>query len=333
MRPSEERTTTLTGAQLGELLPAIAAGLGTYPYDQYRHYPAPPARHNGGRAPWEAYFLARLERMAADPEWTLFADGAAPAPLLLGVRTAAWDRRNFGISTASLAALYCPDQPTLGERIGPLLEECLAALRTAGVRFVSARVNGDQIGVIHALEDAGFRYYETVLWPVATPAANTFTADPRVRLVADAEIERAAQLAADHGYGRTHFHSDPGFTAAQAGGMNAEWVRTSWRAGDPIAVIESGEGIAGVFVMRVDRELSAHLGATYGRMRFLAVDAQARGQGLGRALFGGAMSLLREMGAQHVDSGYTTKNHASAKLHNESGFSSVYEEATFHLWL
>jgi hypothetical protein len=39
------------------------------------------------------------------------------------------------------------------------------------------------------------------------------------------------------------------------------------------------------------------------------------------------------MGGEYVDSGYATKNHASAKLHTENGFYSTYEEVTLHKWL
>lgn len=328
-----ERAAGLTGAQLQALLPAITADLGAYPYDQYRHYPARP--QHAGRAPWEAYLLARLERMAADPDWSFFARADGPAPLLLGARSAAWDRENVNVAAASLGALYCPDGPDLRRRIGALVQECLAALAAAGVTFVSARVNGDQLDVIHALEDAGFRYFETAVWPVAPLARTAPAHDPRVRLLADADIERAVQLAADHGYRRSHFVRDGGFSAEQVRRLNGAWIRTAWQAGEPIAVIESASGtdIAGVFALRLDRELSLHLGPTYGRMRFLAVDAEARQQGLGRALFAGAMSLLRDMGADHVDSGYTTKNHLSARLHSQTGFLTVYEEATLHLWL
>ncbi|MDP1846721.1 MAG: GNAT family N-acetyltransferase [Solirubrobacteraceae bacterium] len=328
-----ERAAGLTGDPLRALLPAIAAGLGAYPYDQYRHYPARTPRD--GRAPWEAYLLARLERMAADPDWSFFTRSDGPTPLLLGARSAAWDRENVGVGAASLSALYCPDGPDLRRRTGSLLRECLAALAAAGVTFVSARVNGDQLDVIHALEDAGFRYFETAVWPVAPLTGTAPARDPRVRLLVDADIERAMQLAADHGYRGSHFLRDGGFSREQVRRLNGAWIRTAWQAGEPIAVIESESGtdIAGVLAFRLDPELSSHLGSTYGRMRFLAVDAEARRQGLGRALFTGAMSLLRDMGAEHADSGYTTKNHLSARLHSQAGFLTAYEEATLHLWL
>jgi GNAT superfamily N-acetyltransferase len=324
------RDRRLTSAACRDLLPAIAAELGGYPYDHFRRYPARAAQDRG--APWESYLLTRLNRMADDPEWTFFG-GAGPPALLLGARTARWDLEQFGIPISSLAALYCPDQADLHARMDALLQECLAELRSAGVRFVSARVNGDQLDVLHALEEAGFRYYETVVWPVVATGAITAPADCGVRLLAESELPRAAQIAAAHGFARTHFLCDPRFDRERVEAMHSRWITTAWQAGDPIAVVEAEGEIAGVFALRMDAELSAGLGCSYGRMRYLAVDASHRGRGLGKALFEGSMRLLAQMGADYIDSGYPSKNHRSARLHVDTGFHPVHEEATFHLWL
>jgi RimJ/RimL family protein N-acetyltransferase len=318
---------------LPELLPAILPGLSEYPYDQFRGYPARPAG-DGGPAPWESYFLARLRRMGEDPEWAVFgrSDPGQP-PLLLAARTAQWDRDHFGFPIASLIAPYCPDHPALRDRVRGLLDDGLTALRRAGVTFVSARVSGDQLDVMHALEDAGFRFYETAIWPVTAAPAIAARDVPRVRPLVASEVPRAAQIAAKHGYQRTHFFCDAGFDREQVEQMYAKWFQTAWDAGDTIAAIESDGALVGVFDVRLEAELTAHLGWTYGRTRFVAVDESVRGRGLGRLLFSGSMQMLRSLGAQRVDSAYSSRNHASAALHAEAGFRPVYEEATFHLWL
>jgi hypothetical protein len=43
--------------------------------------------------------------------------------------------------------------------------------------------------------------------------------------------------------------------------------------------------------------------------------------------------MMQGMGAEYLDSGYSTRNHPSARLHADAGFRPVYEESTFHLWL
>jgi GNAT superfamily N-acetyltransferase len=187
--------------------------------------------------------------------------------------------------------------------------------------------------VIHALEDAGFRYYETTIWPVMATAGFTETADPRVRLLAEDEVDRAARIAAEHGYPRTHFLCDAGFGRERVRRTYATWITTAWEAGDPLTVIEADGEVAGVFAMRLEREISEHLGWSYGRMRFIAVDSAYRGQGLGRALFRGSIDVMKGLGAEYLDSGYSTRNHLSARIHADAGFRPVHEEATFHLWL
>lgn len=319
------------GATLSQLLPAILPGLAEYPYDQFRAYPA---RARGEqRAPWQAYLLSRLAAMDADPQWSLFGRAGPGAPLLLAARTARWDLEHFGFPIASLIAAYCPDQPELRVRTAALLDESLTALRAGGVRFVSARVHGDQLDVIHALEDAGFRYFETAIWPIAKTTEPAGEPDVRVRRLEADELPRAARLAAEHGYHRTHFHCDAGFDPVAVQQMYAKWFTSAWEAGDLIAAIDAGGELAGVFDVRVERELSAHLGWTYGRMRFVAVDGSVRGQGLGRALFHGSIRMVTALGAHYLDSAYSSRNHTSVRLHADNGFRPVYEEPTFHLWL
>lgn len=306
----------------------ILLKLSSYPYDAFRNYPS---REAAGRRPgWESHFRSRLGRMIDDPEWSFFGRPPPGGPALLAVRTALWDRAHFGFSMSAVSPVYCRGG---ADQMSDLLRECLAELSRAGVGLVSARINGDQTPLVHAFEDAGFRYYETVLYPVASTASLPGSRDPRVRLLAASEVERAAEIAGRHAYRRSHFYCDPAFAPEQIDQMYAKWIRTAWEAGDPIAVIESDQTVNGVFAFRIDDTLSTDLGYTYGRMRFLAVDAKARERGLGGALFRGCMHLMKAMGADYVDSGYPTKNHLSARLHGKNGFHPLHEESTFHLWI
>ena len=103
--------------------------------------------------------------------------------------------------------------------------------------------------------------------------------------------------------------------------------------GAPLAVIDHDGTPVGFFAFRIDDTLSNALGYTYARMTNLAVDHNFREQGLGSELFAGTMALMKEMGAEYIDSGLATHNKVSDKLHRRYGFKTVYEETTFHLWL
>jgi L-amino acid N-acyltransferase YncA len=115
--------------------------------------------------------------------------------------------------------------------------------------------------------------------------------------------------------------------------MYAKWVQTAWKNQDFIGIVEDDGRVAGYFVCKMDQDLSDALGFKYGRMRSLALDGKIRGKGLGIALFEGVMILMKELGAEYIDSGYASKNHVSARLHVKTSFYSVYEEVTFHQWL
>jgi len=64
-------------------------------------------------------------------------------------------------------------------------------------------------------------------------------------------------------------------------------------------------------------------------MRSLALNLNVRRKGLGKSVFKGSISIMREMGAEYIDSGYLTKNHLSSKLHVRTKFNTVYNEITF----
>ncbi|MDO9537844.1 MAG: GNAT family N-acetyltransferase [Thermoplasmata archaeon] len=149
----------------------------------------------------------------------------------------------------------------------------------------------------------------------------------------DSDFDRVMDIARNNSYPRGHYYCDAGFDNGKVDDMCVKWVSTAFRKGDPVAIIESDGKVAGYFLFQLDDRLSDALGCKYARMRHLALDEKFRGKGLGNRLFGGSISIMKDMGAKYVDSGYASKNHASAKLHTLYSFFSVYDEVTFHLWL
>jgi L-amino acid N-acyltransferase YncA len=115
--------------------------------------------------------------------------------------------------------------------------------------------------------------------------------------------------------------------------LYAKWVESSFERNEPIVVVENEGIVRGYFIIFFDENLSSSLGFKYGRMRSLALSAEVRGKGLGKNLFLGAINLMKKNGVGYIDSGYSTKNYLSAKLHTLNNFYSVYEEITLHKWL
>ena len=294
-------------------------------FDQYRHYPASPIEP----PPWQTYWRARLEQYAADPQVQFLATDAA----IVALRDSAWDRSHFGFGMATLHVLLAADVPNIQLQIAELLLESRQALLGNRVRFVSTRVNGDHLPVLHALEDAGFRYMDNVIWPVASTAQLSDALDPRVRPMTADDVPQVVALAQTWAYPRGHLYCNNGFAKAEVDEMYGKWLRTAWQNQTPIAVIEEDGQVQGFFQFGIDPEGETPLGLRYGHMRLLVVNGEMRGRGLGQALFHGAMVLMKRMGASHIDSGYSTKNHVSAHIHGRNGFLSAHEEVTMHLWL
>lgn len=303
----------------------ISPLLGDYPFDHYRLYPS---RKRDG---WTELLRRRLLAAEADPERRLFFVADQHGQALICLRASSWDKEHFGFGLGTIELLFAGG---LGAAFRECLSQTLASCEEQQLRFVSARINGDQLGPIHALEAEGFRYFENIIWPVADcRKEDANLGELGVRLLVDEDLEQVAAIARSNQYQRGHYHCDPGFSRSQVDSLYERWVRSAHAQKKPILVVEE-EGLAvGYFVLDLPAELSACLGCAYGGMRSLGLSAASRGKGLGRRLFRGAVAWLRDQGCDFVDSGYASKNHLSARLHQGAHFNSVYEEVTMHRWL
>lgn len=313
--------------QSGKIIDVISNTVSSYKYDQYRSYPA------GKKDAWERYFLIRLSQLLENDEWMFSCRTPHNIPYLLGSRLSKWDHDHFGIEMANISVLLSGDSEESEEILSVMLDECLEKLRNNRIKFVSTRINSDNIPALHAFESRGFKYYETIIWLVSSCKNVESRGEHNVRLMTENDLERVLHIASANTFQRSHYHCDNRFDTQKVNLMHEKWLETAWNNQDPIAVIESAGQIRGFFAFTFDRELSEATGYSYARMRNLALDKKMRGKNLGEKLFTGTITLMKDMGAEYIDSGYSSKNHVSAKLHARHSFSSVYDEVTFHLWL
>ncbi|MCK4763600.1 MAG: GNAT family N-acetyltransferase [Candidatus Aminicenantes bacterium] len=325
-----------------EMLTVVEREASVYPYDQYRHYPT--IENNR----WENYLLKRLKTLLSNEEWLFFFDDREGGPYLLSCRISKWDEEHFGFKMAFINVLFTGHSAAVQEVLGGLLAQITAFLRSIGVKFISCRLNGDNPPAIHAFEAQGFRYYENIIWVVmdcknlpssseihrsGTDGTVDNPADLQVRLMKETDLREVLQIAGKSSYRRGHYNCDVRFDRDKVHSMHVKWIQTAWQNKKPISVLEKDNKIYGYFVFNLDEDLSAALGYRYGRMRNLGLDPGARRKGLGSRLFLGTAALMKDMGALYIDSGYSVKNHISAKLHAKHLFFPVYEEVTLHYWL
>jgi ribosomal protein S18 acetylase RimI-like enzyme len=234
---------------------------------------------------------------------------------------------------ATINWVVCPDTGMSDTVIERLLGECISFLREKGVKFVSAHISGDNVRGLHLLEDKGFRYYQTTVYPVAQCTDLAHEAESNVRLWQESDLPAIIQIAKHHQFSHGHFYCDDKFDRKAVDSMYEKWIRTSWKNKEPVAVIENGGEVAGYFAFVMDEPLSQAMKYKYGRMTSLAMDSSARGKGLGSNLFRAVMSLIAEMGGQYIASEYPLRNFASGKLHIKNLFCPVHEKVLLHLWL
>jgi L-amino acid N-acyltransferase YncA len=310
-----------------EILDSFYSDISLYKYDQYLNYPS------ANEKSWEDFLKYRLETSLESEEVTLFGDFYKGYAVLLLVKISKWDKEHFGFKVANVSVLA----PFLDEDykivLQGLLRKLFTFLESENVKFVSVRINGDDINSIHCFEESGFKYFEDVIWPVHKCVSSDESKDIYTRLMVQTDLEQVIQIASKYQYQRGHFHCDKGFDLNKVNSLYGKWVETAFRNGDPIVVAEYENKVVGYFVLKMDKELSNYSGYSYGRMKSLAIDSTIRGKGIGRTLFEGSIRKLKEIGAAYIDSGYSTKNHISARLHTNCDFYSVYEEVTFHKWL
>jgi N-acetylglutamate synthase-like GNAT family acetyltransferase len=322
----EKRGATVIGGAKQDVVDVVRSALPTYRFDQYLNYPAL------DRDRWQEYALLRLHRTLDDPEQKVYVAESEAGPVVLAARVSAWDKDHFGFSMGSLRCVVAPEDESSRSVIDSLMSTCIDDLRADGVRFVSARFHGDHMSLTHAAEAAGFRYYESVLWPIRQSRPG-WTLEPSVRLMEDRDLEPLMGLAVGNSYVRGHFYCDSGFDHRVVDSMYAKWLETAFRNRQPVTVVDFEGQPVGFFVVAIDEALSQALGVRYGRLQSLVVDGRIRGQGLGATLFAGTLSSLEAAGVEQIDSGYATKNHVSARIHAKNRFFTVYDENTFHLWL
>jgi GNAT superfamily N-acetyltransferase len=311
----------------GEIIKSIEVNENLSRYDQYAHY------FYKDEFSVKKYFISRLEKLifAVSGDWIFFYELTPFGPYLIGTRLSKWDEDHFKFKMAQLQIFTTPDEPLSGTKLKNLLEKAIDYLKINGVSFVSSRMNGDHIVALHALEDNGFRFYDNVIWPISR--AVEYKEKVTVRLMKSNEVDKVKWLAENFQYQRGHYYCDDRFDKQVVNSMYPKWIDTALKNNESIAVIEYNNDVAGFFEFKIDEELFKYTGYKYGRLRLLALNSAYRGKGLGEYLFKGTLSLIKNMGADYVDSGYSTKNHVSAKLHAKASFYSVYEEVTFHLWL
>jgi L-amino acid N-acyltransferase YncA len=297
-----------------------------YKYDHYCLYP------QKNKNSWQKYFIERLKDSISKEDTIFLTETKDRFPYMLMANIPKWDEEIFGFRVMRCNEFFYPVDGD-SQILSCMIDKFVNYSKMNKVKLIVMRVHGDNLNLIHTLENKGFKYYEDIIWAVNNCSSMELIENNQIRLMEDSDIAKVMYIAENFQYARGHYHCDNNIEKEKSNSLYVKWVMTAYENKEPIVVIENNNEVAGYFVLRLDKVLSGYLEYNYGRMRSLAMDQSFRGKGLGMGLFRGAMSYMKKMGADYIDSGYASKNHVSAKLHSLNMFYSVFEETTFHLWI
>jgi GNAT superfamily N-acetyltransferase len=244
------------------------------------------------------------------------------------VSLAPLERERFGVESARANGVTAANLP-----------EVLDFCRRERVRFLTARCRAEDFAAVHALEAAGGRLMDTLVYWAHDLAAPARLARPdaplRLARPADeAAIEQAAREAfTDY---VSHYHADPRLERARCDAAYADWARRACRASAPDAPMFVGEHEAtpaGFAALRLVERPGESDGGHDGEGVLYGVAPRARGRKLYLALMFRSLDWCRERGARRMIISTQLANWVPQQVWARLGFEPYQAFATFHLWL
>ena len=181
---------------------------------------------------------------------------------------------------------------------------------------------GDDPSSAHAAERAGFRLMDVRTELACVPRAEALPDGVREARESDATALRAI---ASGSHGATRFYADPNFPDERCDDLYDTWIRRSLEGwADGVLVAEAAGRPAGY--------VSCHLEDGTGSIGLIAVDAAARGGGLGLDLVRAATAWCAGRGADRMTVVTQGRNVAALRTFQRAGFVTSSLDLWFHKW-
>lgn len=231
------------------------------------------------------------------------------------------DEERFDIRTAKA-------QVATVDEVTSTLDFC----RQQSVRLLIARCPADRWAAAHALEVAGSRLMDVLVYfkrdlqktsfPEAAGATTVRTASPQ-----DAEVIAAIARESFKGY-QGHYHADPRLDRTACDEVYASWARRSCLSREvahEVLVATHETELLGFITLRRNSP-------TEGEVCLNAVTPAAQGQGIYRTLMIHALTWCRDRGCRQVIVSTQITNIAVQKVWARVGFEPDRSYLTFHCW-
>jgi dTDP-4-amino-4,6-dideoxy-D-galactose acyltransferase len=220
-----------------------------------------------------------------------------------------WDSRFFGFRVGRFLG---------GKLEDPAAVDAWCARESVACLYLQAPWDA---ATIETAEANGFRLRE-VRMTVEREAGAAAEPAGAVRPFVPADLPALVELAGQSFF-ESRFYQDPHFPRALCDEFYRTWTRNSCEGmADAVLVVEHANRPAGFVTCRVAGDV--------GRIELIALEAAARGRGLGIALTMGAISWFASRGVLRVRVGTQARNIAAQRLYQHCGFRTVESSVYFH---
>jgi ribosomal protein S18 acetylase RimI-like enzyme len=236
------------------------------------------------------------------------------------IRLLEWDSAFFGFAIAEVAASRV-DEATLAA-----VEQ---ACREQQIRCLYLLLDTDDARGIELAQGSGFVLRDVRITLGRPLRRDEPEGDGAEQGIAPARPDQQPVLEAlaREAFTHTRFVTDPGFPADRARELYVAFLRRGFETG-PQRVVLTDPAAEGFIIYHADAGADAEVAT----LELIAVHDNARGRGLGNALFRTATTALGHAGFAHVTAVTQAANVVTQRLHQRNGLRTHAVDLWFHRW-
>ncbi len=250
---------------------------------------------------------------------------------IVAIRTLPWISRIIEARAASITHFLATNQaPSI---LGRMLKELLS--RETDLDFIDCRVANGDIGAIHILEKAGFRFAGNDVFMARR--MNTYRRQagettPTCRSLKGNDWPRVMELARKvHVHNR--FMNDPRISREKASRIFTRYIAEFGCRNPYHGLVHQENGrVTGFIFYKWNQRLYEVTGKRYASLDFIGVDPEAQCRGIGHLLNTAALNHLAAQGADHVSVRTLGNNYPAMRILYKSGFKISSSDFHFHYW-
>lgn len=260
---------------------------------------------------------------------------------LILINLSEWDSEIFGFPFGKI--LWFNVLPESNQEVGTqLLNVAMNKAKELGVECLTSRINYDQIGLIHILEDNGFRLMDVSITLGVTSdnisEAYTESEDQIIRPATLNDLSSLKEIAGSS-FRYSHFHMDPRLSEDKTGNLFACWIENAVKGkASKVLILEVNNEISGFVTLNIDSLSQQTMGFGLGELDLLVVNPKNQGKGFGsRLVLSGLQWLKPRVKYVEVRTQLANKPAIRALMRNQfqslNNGVALLSGATFHRWL